>query len=423
MHPSRSRGLLSRALVVLLVLAIAVVGLPAGSGGGGGGFGRVRQWLEALLAPDPASAAVQVDQAGPAKAAEPPRRVRELGEQRSATTRVFAFSDGTFEAEVSPEPESFKDGGGVWRDIDTTVRERGRDGYRFLNDSNGFRSYFGDKSDRLVRVEAGGEHVALGLEGAARSVSPRMEGETVTYAGVFEGTDVAYEVTGDSLKERIVLARPPADFGVAVHGAGGRRAGPRLPDGSIGFFAEGPAGDGPPLFVMPKPFMNDSRVDPKSPHGTTFSDQVTQTVEQRGATTTITVKADAGWLSAPERQYPVVIDPTIKVEPTPTTGQDTQIWSDTPARNDGSDYRLSVGSDAWGVARSLLRFDTSVVPAGTSLTSAKLRLYFDSEIPSTQVDNTIEVRRVTQSWSEDTGPGTRSTPRSPRPDCRPRSSR
>ncbi|MEV5303495.1 DNRLRE domain-containing protein [Amycolatopsis methanolica] len=312
------------------------------------------------------------------------------------------MSDGTFEAEVSPEPESFKDSGGVWRDIDTTVREQGRDGYRFLNDTNGFRSDFGDKSDRLVRVEAGGKHVSLGLDTPARSLSPRVEGDTVTYAGAFEGADVAYEVTGDSLKERIVLARPPADpvwrFTVQAGGVQARA----LPDGSIGFFAEGPAGDGPPLFVMPKPFMNDSRVDPKSPHGTTFSDQVTQTVEQRGSAITITVKADAGWLSAPERQYPVVIDPTIKVEPTPTTGQDTQIWSDTPTRNDGSDYRLSVGTDAWGVARSLLRFDTSVVPAGTSLTSAKLRLYFDSEIPSTQVDNTIEVRRVTQSWSEDT---------------------
>ncbi|GGS54642.1 DNRLRE domain-containing protein [Actinokineospora fastidiosa] len=153
---------------------------------------------------------------------------------------------------------------------------------------------------------------------------------------------------------------------------------------------------------MPKPFMVDSKDDAKAPYGKAFSDKVTQTVEQHGANITIAVTADKGWLDAPERQYPVTIDPTIVIEPTPTEGQDAQIWSDTPTRADGADYRLSVGTDAWGKARSLLKFDTDVVPAGTALTSAKLRVYYDSELWTAANNVTIGAHRITQSWSEDT---------------------
>lgn len=329
----------------------------------------------------------------------------EVTERRTAHSRVFAMSDGTFEAELSTQASSFVDGQGRWHGVDTTVRPAGRDGFAFSNDTNAFRSAFGDRSDRLVRFEVGGYTVTLGLDGAARAVQAKADHATVRYPGALGGADLEYEVTDDALKERIVLPARPAGEAVyrfTVH-ADGVTAAPQ-PDGSIGFFpSTAPGLDGPPVFVMPKPFMNDSRDDWKAPHGKAFSDKVAQTVEQHGSEFMITVRADNEWLSAAERRFPVVIDPTIKIEPTPTTGQDVQIWSDTPDRRDGADRRLSVGSDQSGVARSLVRFDTSVVPTGTALTGAKLRVYFDSEIPSNaQTDNTIETRRVTRAWSEDT---------------------
>ncbi len=317
--------------------------------------------------------------------------------------RVFQLSNDEFEAEVSARPESFKDGQGRWRPIDTAVRESGKDGYRFGNDSNVFGSSFGDRTDRLVRFQAGDRHVAMGVDAEARSVEPRVEGNRVVYPGVFDGADLAYVVTGEALKEEIVLHEAPADatyrFTLQLGGVTARS----LPDGAIGFFPTGEGvADGPPLFTMPKPFMFDGAEDRKSPHGRVWSDKVTQTVEQRGSEFTVTVKADRAWLAEPGRKYPVTIDPTVKLQPTPTTGQDVQIWSDTPTRNDGSSYQLSVGTDPYGVARSLLRFDTSVVPTGTSLSSAKLRLYYDSELDTGANSNVHEVRRVTAGWSEDT---------------------
>ncbi|PRX49389.1 RHS repeat-associated protein [Prauserella shujinwangii] len=403
----RGPTVLVRAAVVVVLTALVFVGLPVGPpvtpAGGGVDLGLSRLWssLVDALGPDEAAAAPEPGRvAAPPRKAEPPKRVRELVGKRSPTAKVFALSDGRTQVEISAERRHFRGSDGQWRDIDTTVREQGRDGYRFSNDANTFRSRFGDSSDRLVRFEHGGRHIALGLAGERRSLTPRVEGDTVIYPGAFPGADVVYEVTGESLKENIVLAEPVDDpvfrFTMRLGGVTARE----LADGSIGFFPAGPRGDGPPVFVMPKPFMHDRAWDDKSPHGKAFSEKVTQSVEQHGSEFTITVRADREWLHAPERMYPVVIDPTIKVEPTPTTGQDLQIWSDTPDRNDGSSYRLSVGTDPWGVARSLVKFDTSMVPPGTALDSARMRVYYDNDLYTGANDVTIEARRITRAWSE-----------------------
>jgi hypothetical protein len=408
MRPRRGFGLLSRLLILLSVTALAVVGLPAGPPIGGPGqlpdLGLSGVWrsVAGWLSPGVAQAA-PADPPPDASVVKSVKRVRELVDRRTSSMRVFQLSNGEFEAVVSARPEYFRDAQGRWQRIDLAVRELGRDGYRFGNDSNAFGSAFGDRTDRLVRFQAGDRHIAMGVDAEARTVEPRVEGNRVVYPGVFDGADVAYVVSGEALKEEIVLHKAPRDatyrFTLQLGGVTARP----LPDGAIGFF---PAGegvvDGPPLFTMPKPFMFDGAEDRKSPHGKSWSDKVTQTVEQRGSKITVTVKADQGWLAEAGRKFPVTIDPTIRIVPTPTTGQDVQIWSDTPDRNDGSSYQLSVGTDPWGKARTLVKFDTSVVPAGTSLTSAKLRLYYDSELWTGANDNVHEVRRVTTGWSENT---------------------
>jgi hypothetical protein len=53
---------------------------------------------------------------------------------------------------------------------------------------------FGDRSDRLLRVEIGGRHVELGLPGTPRTVTPTAAGSTVTYASAVDGADLQYAV-------------------------------------------------------------------------------------------------------------------------------------------------------------------------------------------------------------------------------------
>lgn len=319
--------------------------------------------------------------------------------KRTATAKVFKMSDGTFEAEVFTKPLHYQDAKGNWRKINTGVREQARDGYAFAADRNGFVSRFGKSTRNLARFELDGKRLALGLPGGERAMTPQIDGDTVTYADAIGDADLVYEVTPESLKEKIVLDAKPDDatfeFTMRMAGVIARERS----DGAIAFFDKKQQ-HGPPVFVMPAPFMIDSADDPKAPHGKSYSDAVTQSVEQQGANFTITLRADEQWLASDKREYPVVIDPTIKVEPTPTDGKDAQIWSDTPAKNFGSDYRLSVGKDAWGEARSLMKFNTSFVPDGTSLKSADVQVYYDNDLYTNNYNVEIEARRITEGWLE-----------------------
>jgi hypothetical protein len=336
------------------------------------------------------------------KAGVPAKRVKELTAKRTANQRLFALSDGRVQAELSARPLNYRDARGGWQPIDTRVRPvSGQPGLAFQNQTNTFRSGFGTRSDGLVRFQLDGRQLTLGLDGQARALAPRAAGDTVTYPdAVAGGGDLAYQVTPTALKERIVLDRPPADptFSFTVR-LGGVRA-QAQPDGQIAFL---PAdGDGPPLWVMPKPFMTDARDDPGSPYGKAWSGQVTQAVTQQGDEVRITVRADRAWLSSPQRRWPVVIDPTVKIAPTPSESQDAMILQESPTANFDGNGRLSVGTTNAGIARSLVKFPLGTIPNGTTIASAQLQLHYDETHTNNDHAVTIEAHRMTLAWSETT---------------------
>src|SRR5260370_11652518 len=96
----------------------------------------------------------------------------------------------------------------------------------------------------------------------------------------------------------------------------------------------------------------------------------------------VTVAADGGWLRQAGRRFPVVIDPTIVVEPTAADAQNTMIESDTPTSNYDSSWRLSVGTTGSADVRALLKFPLTAVLAGTQIDSADLRLYYHQSFGS-----------------------------------------
>ncbi|MET8361700.1 DNRLRE domain-containing protein [Micromonospora sp. NPDC005171] len=353
--------------------------------------------------PEVISAGLAVNEKPPAAKKWPPqKRVKELTGKRTANGKVYQLSDGRTQAEISMVPLHYRDAKGTLQTIDTRVRPVKDKGYVQGNRTNTFTSLFGDSSDELVRFEQGGRSIELGLQGAAKGVTPTVSGSTVTYAGVAGGADVVYDVTSTALKEKIVLRRAPSgpvSYTFTLDTAG--LTAQQRADGSIAFV---PRAGGEPAFVMPAPFMFDAKDDKASPVGKVWSDKVTQTVTQSGGRSTITVTADGGWLADPARVYPVVIDPTIKVQPVPTDAQDVQIYSADPAHAYGQDttkWPLSVGTSGSGKWRSLVKFDTSLVPANTTIDDARLEMYYSQTHTAWQYDVPIEARRVTAGWDED----------------------
>ncbi|MGK5441503.1 DNRLRE domain-containing protein [Micromonospora sp. URMC 105] len=364
-----------------------------------------------LVDPGPRKARPEVVGAGLAMSEKPPaakkwppqKRVRELTGKRTANSRTYQLSDGRTQSEISATPLHYRDAKGKLQPIDTTVRPITEKGYVQGNRTNAFTSLFGDSSDELARFEQDGRSIELGLAGAAKSVTPKVSGSTVTYPGLAGGADIVYDVTSTALKEKIVLHRAPAgpaSYTFTLDTAG--LTAQQRADGSIAFV---PRAGGEPAFVMPAPFMYDAKDDKASPVGKVWSDKVTQTVTQSGGRSTVTVTADAGWLADPARVYPVVVDPTIKVQPVPTDAQDVQIYSADPTHAYGQDtikWPLHVGTSGSGKWRSLVKFDTSSIPANTAVDDARLEMYYSQTHTAWQYDVPIEARRVTAAWDEDT---------------------
>jgi hypothetical protein len=129
--------------------------------------------------------------------AEPDPRAHRVGEltgRRTATGRYYQLSDGRVQAEISSTPVNYRDARGSYQPLDTRILDTGLAGYPHGVETNTFRSYFGDRTDRLVRFEYDGTSLGLGTAGAT-AVTPQARGNEVSYRGALPGADVRYQVT------------------------------------------------------------------------------------------------------------------------------------------------------------------------------------------------------------------------------------
>ncbi|WP_461081687.1 golvesin C-terminal-like domain-containing protein [Streptomyces deserti] len=338
------------------------------------------------------------------KVAPRAKRVKELTGRRTAHARFWQLSDGRIEAELSAVPTSYRSGTGkkaAWKAISTAVRDTEAKGFEFANTTNNGRSWFGGDADRLVRFASpSGRSVTLGLDGVDKDLKPRAKGSTVTYRDVVHGADLEYLVGPGQVKENIILTERPAGpvrftFTLDTDGLTPKAR----KDGSIALYGELPH---TPELVIPAPYMTDAKKANRSVFGQTYSTKVTQKLTKDGDSWKLTVTPDAKWLGAKGRQYPVVIDPTITIAPSPSQSQDVMVLSDQASVNFNTSWKLSAGKTDTGTARSLIKFPLSEIPSGTQIDSARLEMYFDQAHTTNANDVTIGAYRATGSWSEST---------------------
>ncbi len=396
----RARMLLTSALVLSLPASVAV---PTAALARPPAVAQivVPQAPKAALGPLAPPAPARVSKASTTAAANAkPTRVRELDERRMASSKSYRMSDGTTQVELSTEPVHYKDSKGKWQNIDTRVTAGAGDD-SFENAKNTFRTRFGKASDRLLTFEADGESISLGAAGEKRPLTPLMKDSSVAFADVFGTADVRYYVSRTGVKETVVLTAP-ADLAGAADGytfelrTSGLTA-KAQPDGSIGFFKKN--GDERPRYVIPAPNMYDSSAQNRLGQPG-YSDKITQTISQQGGKTLLTLKPDRAWLSAKERVFPIVLDPTIVVVPDPAAAQDASISEQNSGTNYGAIPTMLAGDDAsrntW---RGLLKFDTSMIPTTTTIRSADLNLHYGATFGA-DVKVPFSAVRVTKAWSE-----------------------
>ncbi|OYD09075.1 hypothetical protein [Paludifilum halophilum] len=182
-----------------------------------------------------------------------PKRVKELKKKRTARAKFYKLEDGRVQAEIAGSPIHYKDQKGNWHKIDTRIQSADQPGFSYGNEKNTFQSFFGKKSDKLVRFKRNKRQLTLGVKGKGKSLSPEVKEDTVTYPDVFGEADLVYQVTSDALKEKIVLEKAPKDAAYTFTVKMGGVKAKKRKDGSIAFYRK--SGEGDPVFIIPKPFM------------------------------------------------------------------------------------------------------------------------------------------------------------------------
>ncbi|MEU9377188.1 LamG-like jellyroll fold domain-containing protein [Streptomyces sp. NPDC048255] len=255
---------------------------------------------------------------------------------------------------------------------------------------------FAEYADAQTLVRLGvSESAAIGwgIEGAAHTQG-KVNGSVITYPEVRPAADVELIAGSASVKETLILKSAGAPtqwrFPLALEGLTAKLDG----NGGIAFVD----GAGRQQGWMPAGWMEDSNKAPNSNEGV-ISSGVTYDIVQEGPRQVLVVALDKKWLSAPERVFPVKVDPSAT-----RVGASSGTYVQAPYnQNFSSDTVLKVGTSNGGGNRSasFLRFDGVNGSLNNAwVLGAKLNLFNTWSYSCTA--RPVTVHPITSNWSENT---------------------
>jgi hypothetical protein len=320
----------------------------------------------------------------------------EVGEETTPTQLVTAQPDGSFTAELSPEPVRAEKNG-TWVAVDTTLHTDASGAVVPAASAADVVFSGGGPSAPLARITTDGRTYSVGSPWTLPK--PTLSGSTATYADVLPGVNLTVSATPDGFSENlVVISRAAADstdltsvrFPVSVDG--------------VTTYDTGTGGaalvdsQGRPVFTTGNAVMYDSSTASGATTTTASSTTATESTESTdstdatadsvdtadgpapGAKTAVmdvtvsddalTVRPDQSFLDDPDTTYPVVIDP--QTTSASLTGW-TALWSSSPSTSFWkTSHALGVGYDAYvdnKKVRSLYQFDTHTL-GGKKILSA-----------------------------------------------------
>ncbi|MFD3335972.1 LamG-like jellyroll fold domain-containing protein [Streptomyces sp. NPDC058700] len=328
----------------------------------------------------------------------------EVPAERTERARTFSNPDGTYTTRFYNEPVNFRSSDGKWKGIDTGLARESQSGMRSMSGSGDgwqprsteedlrFAGYADEQT--LVRLGVNGSAaIGWGIEGAAHTPG-KVTGSVITYPEVRSDADVELIAGSSSVKETLILksADAPTEwrFPLALEGLTAKLDG----HGGIAFTDAAGRQQG----WMPAGWMEDSNKAPNSNEGV-ISSGVTYDIVQEGARQVLVVTLDKKWLSAPERVFPVKVDPSA-TRVGASSGTYVQASYN---QNFSSDTVLKVGTSNGGGNRaaSFLRFDgVNGSLANAYVLGASLQLFNTWSYSCTA--RPVTVHPITSNWSEST---------------------
>lgn len=323
----------------------------------------------------------------------------EVTRLRTATSQTVVNEDGTLTTSLYNASIHYRDAQGAWQRISSRLIPSLEPGYAWQNEAAGFHVFFKQiLGPANVRFDVGGMPFTFGLENGAWSRAQPI-GSSIHYPGALPGVDLRYDVLSDGLKETLSLASATSTHAfrfILTPPAGMRLSSSLKADGSWAFFADP---DDAPLFVLTAPYASDSTPTREARRGELS--HMNMSVTRVGSQYAIDLTVDESWLQDPGRQFPVLVDPTVSIQP---AVQDASFNASCSSCAGAVSPRLSIGADATAAWRSAFQFDLGDIPSGAQVTAAQLRLYFDGTCLGTSSNcggslHLIDLHRITGSWS------------------------
>ena len=325
--------------------------------------------------------------------AAPPSAV-ELPDKRTATSDTYELHSGLLETRIYDTAVNYQESDGDWQPIEEGLEE-GNDGEIVNGASSIDVNLPSELQDGAARLTFGDQWIASRLLETDTEPAELSAG-----AAVYESRDggVAFEYTTlpEGLKENIVLdgLSSPSSFHYELTASPSLSA-EMVADGSVVFKDE----HGDVVASLPAPTVADAAMSAPS------TDQVSyQLTPREGGDWTLKVSVDPQWLEAPERSWPVRIDPSVTWEGSDLdcviggkTGQEGWIDCASWGRKDllaGYNAELNQAEDNW--YHSLLKLKTSELIQGADLYSADLMLHAPEAAQNT---SGILVGEVTKPWT------------------------
>jgi YD repeat-containing protein len=370
MHRLRGKG-----LTVALSACLCALGLPAGPP-------AVAQTLEADAVPTRPQPVITAP-TGHFQGAE--RRSQEIVSLRTQSSKSYQNEFGAYETVLHGGSIHYRNPQGQWADIDNSMVQDGTAGYRFRNQANRYETHLPPGiGNAPVRFELDNDWVSFRLNGAQGAGA--SSGSTVSYTDVLPGVDVRFTALNDALKEELILKSPDATASFGYDLKTSPSLTPRTNEaGGIDFLDSA----GSVEFSLASPVAFDS-ASPEAAYAPPSAYSLTTVpggYELR-------VAIDPNWLRAPERVFPVTLDPTVG------------FLKDCYIANAGlanttlcADNHLDVGYNGTNKKRALIKFDYSDFPDNAEILNADLALYQHNASSTQSAD--VSLRPATEGWNQE----------------------
>ena len=337
-------------------------------------------------------------------AQQEPTRVKQLDELRESNSDTYLLSDGSYECVVYAADKYYKDDSGKYVEINHSIVRaqslRFGKSYAYKNAAGDASAYFADNEPRVC-VEMNGSSLSFSLSGANRTSARAGEASAkrsvheyelfgknyISYENVLNGTDLIYEMLNGCLKEYVLLkdSSAPSEY-TFIFDAPELRA-QKTENGTVEFIN---AAD-EPVFELGALFAVDSNGE--------YTDALEYTVRKTGqkGRYEITVSVSKDYLNAPERAFPVLVDPSVNIYGASLT-YDSFVSETNAATNYQMDQHLRTGKDApYGLRRTYIKFVLPEEITGATISDAYIRIKKKSGTPPT-----AKVCRVTGNWNSAT---------------------